>query len=61
MEDIMDTLQYACEDIQMNALLVIRNMLGYMRRKEASSITLELTEKLLPHFNNVRLLQEPEP
>lgn len=60
LEDVMETLQYACEDIQTKALLVLRNMLGHMRRKEASSITPELTEKLLPLFNNVRLLPKPE-
>ena len=61
LEDIVETLESGNEDIQMKALLVFRNMLGHMRRQEASPITLQLAEKLLPLFNHVRLLQEPEP
>ncbi|KAM6184409.1 uncharacterized protein WM294_017128 [Sarcoramphus papa] len=61
LEDIVETLESGNEDIQMKALLVFRNMLGHMRRQEASPIALQLAEKLLPLFNHVRLLQEPEP
>ncbi|KAM9591970.1 maestro heat-like repeat-containing protein family member 7 [Morphnus guianensis] len=52
LEDILKTLQYASEDIQMKALLVFRNVLGHMTREEASPIALKLAVKLLPLFSN---------
>ncbi|KAM6184402.1 uncharacterized protein WM294_017120 [Sarcoramphus papa] len=52
LEDIVETLESGNEDIQMKALLVFRNMLGHMRRQEASPIALQLAEKLLPLFNH---------
>ncbi|KAM9591992.1 maestro heat-like repeat-containing protein family member 7 [Morphnus guianensis] len=52
LEDILKTLQYASEDIQMKALLVFRNVLGHMTREEASPIALKLAAKLLPLFSN---------
>jgi len=61
LEDVMGTLQHDSEDIQMKALLVFRNALGRITREEASPIALQLVEKLLPLFNNVRLLWDPEP
>ena len=61
LEDLMATLQHASEDIQMQVLLVLRNVLGHVMGEEASPIALQLVEKLLPLFNDVRLLQDPEP
>ncbi|XP_052630785.1 maestro heat-like repeat family member 5 [Harpia harpyja] len=53
LEDILKTLQYASEDIQMKALLVFRNILGHMTREEASPIALKLAVKLPPLFSNI--------
>lgn len=59
--DIMETQQNANTDNKIKALLVFRNVLGHMKRKEASPTALQLAEKLLPLFDDVRLVWEPEP
>ena len=59
--DIMETLQNANTDNKTKALLLFRNVMGPMKRKEASPTALQLVEKLLPLFDDVRLLWEPEP
>ncbi|KAF1604538.1 hypothetical protein FQV09_0012614, partial [Eudyptes chrysolophus] len=48
--DIMETQQDASTDNKMKALLVFRNVMGHMKRKEASPTALQLVEKLLPLF-----------
>ncbi|KAF1456247.1 hypothetical protein FQV08_0003107, partial [Pygoscelis antarcticus] len=50
--DIAETLQDANKDIRMKALLVFRNVVGHMKRKAASCIALQLSEKLLPLFDD---------
>ena len=59
--DIMETQQNANTENKMKALRVFRNVMGHMKREEASPITLQLAEKLLPLSDSVRLLWEPEP
>ena len=59
--DIMETLQDANTDVKMKALLFLGNMMAHMKREEASLIALQLAEKLLPLFDDVRLPWEPEP
>ena len=59
--DIMETLRHANTDVKMKSLEFFRNMMGHMKRKEASLIALQLAEKLLPLFDDVRLLWEPQP
>ncbi|KAF1457741.1 hypothetical protein FQV08_0013810, partial [Pygoscelis antarcticus] len=49
--DIMETQQNANTDNKMKALLVFRNVMGHMKRKEASPTALQLVEKLLPLFD----------
>lgn len=61
LSDILRTLNNGDTDIKMKALLVFRNLLRHMKRKEASHITLQLAGKLLPLIDDVRLLWEPEP
>ncbi|XP_076219973.1 maestro heat-like repeat-containing protein family member 7 [Aptenodytes patagonicus] len=51
--DIMETLQDANADVKMKALVLLRNMMGHMKREEASVIALQLAEKLLPLFDDV--------
>ncbi|XP_052558136.1 uncharacterized protein LOC128090120 isoform X5 [Tympanuchus pallidicinctus] len=48
--EIMATLQDASADIKMKALFVIQNIMGCVKRKEASSIAVQHAEKLLPLF-----------
>ncbi|KAK4809437.1 hypothetical protein QYF61_009692 [Mycteria americana] len=59
--DIMETLQNANTDNKTKALLLFRNVMGPMKRKKASPTALQLVEKLVPLFDDVRLLWEPEP
>ncbi|KAM6042948.1 maestro heat-like repeat-containing protein family member 7 [Theristicus caerulescens] len=59
--DIMASQENANADNKMKALLVFRNVLGHMSREEASLTALQLVEKLLPLFDDIRLLWEPEP
>lgn len=51
--EIMATLQDASADIKMKALFVIQNIMGSVKRKEASSIAVQHAEELLPLFDNV--------
>ncbi|KAM9610620.1 maestro heat-like repeat-containing protein family member 7 [Morphnus guianensis] len=48
LSDILRTLNNCDTDIKVKALLVFRNLLRHMKRKEASHITLQLAGKLLP-------------
>ena len=59
--DIVETLQDANSDVKMKALVFLRNMMGHTKREEASLIALQLAEKLLPLFDDVRLPWEPQP
>ncbi|XP_062493269.1 maestro heat-like repeat family member 5 [Pezoporus occidentalis] len=49
--DLMKTLQSAHSDNKMKALLTFRNIIGHLKKK-ASSIALELAEKLLQLFDD---------
>lgn len=51
--EIMATLQDASPDVKMKALLVIRNIMGHVKRKEASSMAVQHAEELLPLFIDV--------
>ncbi|XP_040399786.1 uncharacterized protein LOC121063424 isoform X3 [Cygnus olor] len=59
--DVMNTLQYDNTHITVKALTVFKNVIGYLEKREASPIALALAERLLPLFNNVRLLWVTEP
>ncbi|CAN0231845.1 unnamed protein product [Bubo scandiacus] len=50
--DIMETLRHANTDVKMKSLVFFRNMMGHVKRKEASLIALQLAEKLLPLFDD---------
>ncbi|KFV91611.1 Maestro heat-like repeat-containing protein family member 7, partial [Fulmarus glacialis] len=50
--DVAETLQDANKDIRIKALLVFRNVVGHMERTKASRIALQLSEKLLPLFDD---------
>lgn len=51
--EIMATLQAASADVKMKALFVIQNIMGHVKRKEASSIAVQHAEELLPLFVDV--------
>ena len=57
----MEVLQDDSTDLKMKALVVLRNMMGHLQRKEASPIAMQLAESLRPLFDDVRLVWEPEP
>ncbi|XP_072212889.1 maestro heat-like repeat-containing protein family member 7 [Excalfactoria chinensis] len=48
--EIMATLQDASTDVKIKALFVIQNIMGHVKRKEASSIAVRHAEELLPLF-----------
>ncbi|XP_029876474.1 uncharacterized protein LOC115343976 [Aquila chrysaetos chrysaetos] len=50
--DIMETQQNANSGNKMKALLVFRNVIGHMKRKEASPTALQLVDKLPPLFDD---------
>ncbi|KFQ93902.1 Maestro heat-like repeat-containing protein family member 7, partial [Nipponia nippon] len=49
---VMEVLQDGNTAVKMKALEVIRNVMGHLKRKEASSIAVQLVEKLLPLFDD---------
>ena len=58
--DIMETLPAANTNVTVKALVVITNVICHMKWEEANRIALRLVEKLLPLFDDVRLLWLPE-
>ncbi|KFP63113.1 Maestro heat-like repeat-containing protein family member 7, partial [Cariama cristata] len=48
--DMMEILQDSNEDTKMKALVVFRNVMGHLKKKEASPIAVQLVDKLLPLF-----------
>ncbi|KAM6032501.1 maestro heat-like repeat family member 5, partial [Theristicus caerulescens] len=50
--DVMEALQDAHKYIRMKALLVFQNVMSHMERKKASRTALQLSEKLLPLFDD---------
>ena len=61
MPHLMKMLSDGNTEIKMKALLVFRNMMPHLKRRQASTFALELAEKLPPLFDNVRLMWETEP
>lgn len=59
--DVMEALQDYSADAKVKALVFLRNMMGHMKRKEASLMALQLAEKLLPLVDDVRLPWGPKP
>ena len=59
--DILEALQDTNTDVVLKALLVLSNVMAHVERREASRTALQLAEKLLPLFDHVSLLGEPEP
>jgi len=59
--DLMEVLQNGDEDIRKQALVVTQNLMGHLKKAEASSVGVQLSEKLLPLFDEVRLMGQPEP
>lgn len=58
--DLMKTLHTALSDNKMRVLLIFRNVMGHLKKK-ASSTALEMADKLLQLFDDVRLLRKPDP
>ncbi|KAM9207785.1 uncharacterized protein RG961_014921 [Leptosomus discolor] len=48
---VMEVLQDGDADIEREVLVVFRNVMGHLERKEASPIALQLAERLPPLFN----------
>ena len=59
--EVMETLQYENTHINMKALTIFKNVIRHLEKKEASHIALALAGRLLPLFNDVRLLLVTEP
>ncbi|NXF41877.1 MROH1 protein, partial [Nyctibius bracteatus] len=49
---MMEVLHSGDTDIKMKALVVFRNIMGHLERKEASAIAVQLVEEFLPLFDN---------
>ncbi|KAK4806342.1 hypothetical protein QYF61_017211 [Mycteria americana] len=49
---IMEVLQDGDRDIKTKALVVFRNVMGHLKRKEASPFAVQLVEELLPLFDD---------
>ncbi|KFW00006.1 hypothetical protein N327_13632, partial [Fulmarus glacialis] len=49
---LMEVFQEGNTDIKMKALLVFRNMMAHLKRKEASPIAVQLLEEPLPLFDD---------
>ena len=60
LSDLMEVLQKGDEHIKTKALVVIQNIMGRLKKREASSVAVQLAEKLLPLFDEVRLMGQPE-
>lgn len=59
---IREFLEHGDTNIKTNILVVFRNVMGHLERKEASPIAVQLAEeKLLLLFDAVRLMWETEP
>ncbi|XP_064380483.1 maestro heat-like repeat-containing protein family member 7 isoform X3 [Dromaius novaehollandiae] len=52
--DVMERLHDADRDINVKALCILRNVLHHMERERAGPVALQLAEKLLPLFDDVR-------
>ncbi|XP_071588676.1 uncharacterized protein [Heliangelus exortis] len=50
--DLLEVLQQGSKDVQLKALRICRKVMGELTREEASSIAVELLDKLLPLFDN---------
>lgn len=58
---MMKILEVGSEDEKLKIIEVFRNVLGQLKKSKASSIAVALVGKILPLFDSVRLLWEPEP
>ncbi|XP_068888725.1 maestro heat-like repeat family member 5 isoform X1 [Aphelocoma coerulescens] len=58
---MMKILEVGSEDEKLKITVVLRNILGQLKKAKASSIALMLVGKVLPLFDSVRLMWEPEP
>jgi len=59
--DLMELLQNENEDMKMKALVVIQKLMGHLEKAADSPIAVQLAKKLLPLFDEVRLMGEPKP
>ncbi|KAK2511239.1 hypothetical protein Q9233_017112 [Columba guinea] len=59
--DLMWALQYDNKAIKVKALVVFRNVMAQLKRKEASPIAVLLEKFLLPFFDDIRLIYNPDP
>ena len=59
--DILEALQDTNTHVVLKALLVLKNVMAHVERRKASGPALQLAEKLLPFFDHVSVLREPEP
>lgn len=58
---IRELLEDGHSNIKTDVLVIFRNVMRHLERKEASAIAVQLAEKLLPLFDAVRLMGETEP
>ena len=56
--DLMWVLQYGNKAIKIKALVVFRNVMAQLERKEATPMAVLLAEFLPPFFDDVRLLPQ---
>lgn len=54
-------LEVGSDDEKLKIIVVFRNVLGQLKKSKASSIAVMLVGKVLPLFDSVRLMWEPEP
>lgn len=57
----MRMMEVGREDTKMKVLVALRNVLGQLQKTKASFMAVQLLGRLLPLFDSVRLMWEPQP
>lgn len=57
----MKILEVGSEDEKVKIVMIFQNVLGHLKKSKTSSIALALVGKIMPLFDSVRLMWEPEP
>lgn len=58
---MMKILEVGSEDEKLKMVVIFQNVLGHLKKSKTSSIAVALVGKILPLFDSVRLMWEPEP
>lgn len=58
---LMKILEVGSEDEKVKIVMIFQNVLGHLKKSKTSSIALALVGKIMPLFDSVRLMWEPEP